>query len=578
MIHRISYPVFNTLCIVCLLIPLSSSCQFWTETFLAGCSQGQLATSYVGPNGFWTVTTTGTNDNQANEWYISATEAGMGIGNCGNSCLNSLMDVNRTLHIGSTYGLVDSGATYLQTGPWQCSNQNICVTTNKRVESPVIDCQGWETIQLDFAYMMNGENGVDECELFYFDGNNWSSLGVLNQTVGSCAPQGLWTSFSIALPSSADDNQNIQIGFNWTNNDTLGSNPSIAIDDIKLNGTMIAPPLIDFTADTTMVCQGGCVNFTDLSQNNPTAWNWTFNGGTPNSSTSQNPQNICYNSLGTFDVTLEATNANGSNDSTFSGYISVVKCVPPVADFYTLDSAICQDNCIQFINNSPGSLNYQWVFQGASPSSSTDPNPDSICYPDTGVFPVLLIVSNLYGSDTLYKMYIDVNSYPWVNAGVDQTINIGESAALSATGSGMYYFWSPDTNLSCTFCQSTFANPETSTEYVVRAEDENHCPAWDTIMVIVENNVFLGVPDAFSPNNDGSNDILYVLGGGIKTIDFEIFNRYGQKVYKSRSIQEGWDGTFKGKPENPGVFVYHLLVTFKTGEIRELKGNVTLIR
>jgi len=92
----------------------------------------------------------------------------------------------------------------------------------------------------------------------------------------------------------------------------------------------------------------------------------------------------------------------------------------------------------------------------------------------------------------------------------------------------------------------------------------------------VPNNYFL--PTAFSPNQDGLNDILYVRGRGIRDIALSIYNRWGEKVFESHNISDGWDGTFKGKPLGSAVFVYCLEVTFTNGDHATNKGNVTLIR
>lgn len=82
-------------------------------------------------------------------------------------------------------------------------------------------------------------------------------------------------------------------------------------------------PEADFVANLTVIPQGGSVNFTDLSIYNPTSWTWTFTGGTPASSTAQNPQNITYNAPGTYPVTLQVSNANGTDTETKTGYIQV---------------------------------------------------------------------------------------------------------------------------------------------------------------------------------------------------------------------------------------------------------------
>ncbi len=87
----------------------------------------------------------------------------------------------------------------------------------------------------------------------------------------------------------------------------------------------MSDPVADFSASQTSINTGQSINFTDLSAGNPTSWQWTFQGGTPSTSTQQNPSGIVYNSSGTYDVTLTATNAAGTDAITKSGYISVTQ-------------------------------------------------------------------------------------------------------------------------------------------------------------------------------------------------------------------------------------------------------------
>lgn len=87
----------------------------------------------------------------------------------------------------------------------------------------------------------------------------------------------------------------------------------------------------------------------------------------------------------------------------------------------------------------------------------------------------------------------------------------------------------------------------------------------------------VGVPTAFSPNNDGNNDILYVLGS-ITDMEFVVYNRWGQVVFKTNDRSTGWDGTFNGQQLNPGVFAYRLSGKLPNGDLVEKKGNITLVR
>jgi gliding motility-associated-like protein len=86
------------------------------------------------------------------------------------------------------------------------------------------------------------------------------------------------------------------------------------------------------------------------------------------------------------------------------------------------------------------------------------------------------------------------------------------------------------------------------------------------------------VANVFSPNGDGSNDVLHILGNGIDEVQFSIYDRWGEKVFETTSATDGWDGTFRGKPMNVGVFVYFIKGKYKNGESIDKNGNVTLLR
>jgi gliding motility-associated-like protein len=88
----------------------------------------------------------------------------------------------------------------------------------------------------------------------------------------------------------------------------------------------------------------------------------------------------------------------------------------------------------------------------------------------------------------------------------------------------------------------------------------------------------IDVPTGFSPNGDGKNDVLYVKGGAIETMNIKIFNRWGEKVFESSSLSHGWDGTYKGKPQEMDAFAYVLNATFIDGTTALKKGNITLVR
>lgn len=207
---------------------------FWTENFNNGCVQGCLANGYNGPNGTWTVSSTGTNDAAANLFFISCQENGNAVGACGSGCGS-----DATLHIGnqSTSPAAfffcptgDCGAAY---DAGLGSNN---VRASWRAESPTINCSAYSNIVFSFRYMENGSGTLDNATAWYFDGATWTQLADMAKTATTCVGQGLWTAYSISLPASANNNANVKVGFQWVNNDDgAGSDPSFAVDVVQLS-------------------------------------------------------------------------------------------------------------------------------------------------------------------------------------------------------------------------------------------------------------------------------------------------------------------------------------------------------
>ena len=174
---------------------------------------------------------------------------------------------------------------------------------------------------------------------------------------------------------------------------------------------------------------------------------------------------------------------------------------------------------------------------------------------------------------------------PTAIAGNDATINKGASAALSASG-GNSYSWSPAYGLNCSTCSVTAASPTVTTLYCVVLTDVSGCTAKTCVRISIldettcpSNNSFI-VPNAFSPNNDGLNDVYQITGMKNCIGDFRIviYDRWGEKVYESNDLTKGWNGTYRGKELNEGVFVYFISGTMKNGELLSKKGNITLVR
>lgn len=160
----------------------------------------------------------------------------------------------------------------------------------------------------------------------------------------------------------------------------------------------------------------------------------------------------------------------------------------------------------------------------------------------------------------------------------------GEKTLLHVTevDSGYTYHWSPPEGLSSTQGTDVEASPDDSITYTVTVRDMFGCAKTDTVRLRVTRVLceppYVFVPNTFSPNGDGINDVLYVRGDWVESLTFAIYDRWGEKVFESSNPFKGWDGTYRGKPCEQGVYVYYVEV-FCKGQTRNLlKGNVTLVR
>jgi len=169
-------------------------------------------------------------------------------------------------------------------------------------------------------------------------------------------------------------------------------------------------------------------------------------------------------------------------------------------------------------------------------------------------------------------------------------IQLGSSVQISAIvqpAGGTYSFaWSPAGGLSCWDCPDPFVQGIDSTVYTLTVTDEVGCEAQAFITVIVDKDIIrVYIPNIFSPNGDGKNDLFTVFGGpevkGIRSL--KIFDRWGEKIFErsqfaANQLSMGWDGTFRGKKMNPGVFAYLAEIEIVDGQILTYEGTLSLIR
>lgn len=161
--------------------------------------------------------------------------------------------------------------------------------------------------------------------------------------------------------------------------------------------------------------------------------------------------------------------------------------------------------------------------------------------------------------------------------------NVAEGSTVTLFGepSGYSYAWIPDDGLSSPNSQQTDAIVDQTTLYTFIVTD-GICTRTDTVLVktftFICGEPFLYVPNAFSPNGDLDNDVLYVRGALIKEMIFRVYDRWGELVFESFDRLSGWDGTFRGKPSDPDTYDYYLKVTCVDDIETIIKGNVTILK
>jgi len=229
-----------------------------------------------------------------------------------------------------------------------------------------------------------------------------------------------------------------------------------------------------------------------------------------------------------------------------------------------------------------GLKNYSWFPVG---SLTTKPNegPNAI-YKINATTLVNVNFENKYGCKKTLETQLELIDLK-VNIATDKETLIkgnNEVANISVTGcSDCGYTWTPSTGLNSTNTASVRATPQDTTLYKVVVTKKG-CKEEKTIRINVDNvncgepNIF--VPNAFTPNNDGNNDILKVRGRWIAKLQFVVYNRWGQEMFTTNDVNNGWNGVFKGNEVAPDVYNYFLQVTCLDNKIFTKRGNTSLIK
>jgi gliding motility-associated-like protein len=357
-------------------------------------SEGSLGQDTIWTEDFeavtgWTLNVpTGVNGADNNFWERDDDEGGRQPNQCGVANNN-----DETLHITSVFN-PNGGAAYDAGG---LCGILFCPETNMRAESPPISTIGYTNLTVGFNFIGNGDGLTDNASLWYNDGLGWTQLDPSLKSTTCPGGQGRWTAYSIALPANCENIANLQIGFNWTNNDDgVGSDPSFAANDIYIvsASTSSCSTIENYTinASTLTAPSAGTNGSVDLCSNDSPVNLFSSLGGTPATGGNWTPaltsgtgvfapasdaagtytytvSNICGSSSATVDVTVTTV------DAQFSG--------TPTQGAAPLE--------VTFTNTSTGATSYAWTFGDGNTSTAQSP---INTYTAVGTYTVTLIASD----------------------------------------------------------------------------------------------------------------------------------------------------------------------------------------
>jgi gliding motility-associated-like protein len=357
--------------------------------------------------------------------------------------------------------------------------------------------------------------------------------------------------------------------------------PLLGIDTIRIIGATA-----NFGIDKNLLCETGVISFTDSTTFNDPLVSYYWNFGDGGSSTLQNPTHT-YIGPGFYNVMLAVQTQFGCTDTIRIDSILKIVSNPQVR--IDGNNTVCAKDPIQFFGNfnvvDTSVVTWNWNFGNGATSNLQTPAPQF--YNNGGDYTVTAIATNSSGCKDTTTRDIRIHPLPTVSMPADITTVAGTTITIPANYSGNMtsYLWSPSTFLSCTTCPRPDVTPAFNMQYTVEFTDSNSCKNTGSILIkaLCKNaNVF--IPNTFSPNGDGSNDVFYPRGTGIdRAKHLRIFNRWGEVVFErydmpANSASVGWDGNWKGKKANADVYIYQLEIYCQNGELLKYTGNVTLIR
>jgi len=396
--------------------------------------------------------------------------------------------------------------------------------------------------------------------------------GVTSPTIfASPAPPSTISNTYNFYPALTNGSATVSLTY-WSSQMACAYSATQAIQIIKINA--------DFDRNNEVAKKDSvhCINIADVFTNvtpgsSGYSFNWSFGDG---STAGGQTANYTYPNSGVYQVTLTVTDPV-NNCLGFSVKNMTINPLPTV-NILALDS-VCQNSPFLLTGNtSPNVTSYSWS-PATGLSSPNSPTTTATASASPVSYTLNVIDVNGCENSNVKNVYIQL---PPNNINWDSTIIIGQTVPLNGyAGTNFSYTWTPSTDLSCVNCIYPTSTSTSNITYTLLVEDNLGCyKVANTFTIFVEPKATVDVPTAFTPNGDGTNDVIYVDGWGIRKLNyFRIFNRWGQLLFESNDIKVGWDGYFNGVLQNMETYIYQVSVETYIDKDALLKtGSFKLIR
>jgi gliding motility-associated-like protein len=347
------------------------------------------------------------------------------------------------------------------------------------------------------------------------------------------------------------------------------NNPaSVAFTDLKL------PPCQSLSYQFSNVSTAG-------SPFNDSSFIWDFGDGTPQVAAGVGVINHSFAAPGSYKVNLILVDTSYCNSP--DSVTKTLNVSPLVKAQFIAPATGCAPDSVVFNNTSAGGQQFYWDFGDGT--TSTDPSPGHL-YPNVGTYVIKLVVvdSNTCNIIDSTQASISIYSKPhaaFTTTPIPPSPNTPTVFNNNSTGGVLFKWFFGDGDSTIRTTTDTVIHQYNSTNtFTACLIVYNQYQCTDTACLSVSTivNPLLDVPNAFTPGRFGENAIVRVRGFGISKLTFRIYNRWGQKVFESNDVNNGWDGTFKGNPQPMDVYGYTVEAEYFDGNKVQKKGDITLIR